>query len=158
MKKSLFVSLVAATALSAFGTVAYAQLVKPNLPFKKPALTKAPPGVKLASLDVSGKCGAPTAITVKVSYSNLVAPVTTMIWGSVGEKQIELPTGSGTKSYDFTGPTLVCGGAGQNWQEALIVWVYLADSPSGLSNISFTSSGVPVPIPGLAEELRGRRP
>jgi hypothetical protein len=136
----ILIGLLAASALVVLGSLADAQVKPVNLPtFKKPPSLKVSPGIRLSSLKVQAACGQSTTVHVTVAYKGIISPERVWLWGSLGDKGVDIPAGNGEKSVDITGPALVCDGSGQNWSQVFRPWVILGHN--GMTGESFGGSG-----------------
>jgi hypothetical protein len=148
-KRNLLRSLLVTTALVGLGSLAYAQIKPINLPnFPKPPILKVPPGVDLSSINVKASCGGSTTVVVKLSYSKIISPEKVYLWGSLGQHAVDIPVGTGEKTLNLSGPSLICEGSGKNFEAVLRPYVYLG-SERAITPASFEgSSDKSFPGPG----------
>lgn len=137
MKKNLALALALVIAGTAVTTVATALPTS----IKRPPGVSSAPGVKLTGLTVQAACSKVSTIYVTLTYENLKAPLKASLWGTITQT-VEVPSGSGSRTYSFAGPTLTCDAAsGSNWDAVMHQAVTLADSPTGLETVTYSATG-----------------
>lgn len=136
MKKNLAIALGIVLAGTAVATVATALPTS----LKKPSGITSTPGVKLTGVTVQASCGKASTVNVTLSYENLKAPVKAVLWGTINQT-VEVPTGTGSKTYSFAGATLSCEASGGNWDAVMHHNILLGDNAVGLETITYTATG-----------------
>lgn len=143
MKKNIAIALGIALAASALATAAVALPTS----IKKPGTVASTPGVKLTGLSVQAACQKASTINVTLSYENLKAPVKATLWGTIGDQVVDVPLGTGAKTYSFPGATLACEVSGGNWESVMHQFVVLGDSNTGMETITYSASGTSAIVP-----------
>lgn len=145
-KQRLLSVLLSGSALLIAGSLAYAQAkpIKPLPNIPRPPSLKVPPGVELGSIAVKATCEKPSKVTVKVNYSKILSPDKVYLWGPLGQQALDIPTGTGVKTAEFTGPTLTCSGSNANWADVLQTAVFMGDTfvitPDGFDSTGTTAT------------------
>lgn len=83
---------------------------------RSPVATTA--GVRLSSYSVRAKCGAPSH-TVIVLDHDLRLPTRALLSLPLGDQEVELPSGKGTRTVQLVWKKLVCTGPATNLNEVL---------------------------------------
>lgn len=113
-------------------------------PIKAPPGAKTPAGVKIKSFVAVATCNREEDLKVTVEYTNLKVATKATLWGSIGEQEIDIPAGTGTKDVLFKGPKLDCSKEA-SLRAAADQVVYLGDTGMYLNEFRASAkTGVPL--------------
>lgn len=146
MKKNIRIALALGLVAAGTAVATVATALPTNV--KRPPGVSNVPGVKLTGLTVQAVCGKASTINVTLSYENLKSSLKAELWGTLNQT-VEVPKGSGSKTYSFAGPTLVCDtSAAANYDAVLHQTVVLGTNGTGLTTETYSATGTTVTVGG----------